>query len=188
MFWECEKLTLFEGDLSNLKNGKKMFHRCLALTSFNSDLPSLTDGSGMFYACSLAVDSIVRIANSLPLQWKSEIHIGNLGESINPRIVEACELMGMKGWTVKYGKDDVYNQQYITSNKYDGCKTTDEVTKVNPNLESDVQNGFWIHPFKDLEDGKSLFYANRSINNFCADLSSLKYGGRMFYSMNGSEV
>ena len=188
MFIQNYNLKSFSSDLSSLTNGDGMFYRCLALTSFNSELPSLESGDWMFYACSLGVDSIVRIANSLPLQWKSEIHIGNLGESINPRIVEACELMGMKGWTVKYGKDDVYNQQYITSNKYDGCKTTDEVTNVNPNLESDVQNGFWIHPFKDLTDGGSLFYANRSINNFCADLSSLKYGGRMFYSMNGSEV
>lgn len=190
MFQNCSNLTSFSSELSKLTSGNEMFYKCTALTSFNSDLPSLIDGERMFQGCNLNDDSIVRIANSLPLQWKSEIHIGNLGESINNSIIEACELMGMKGWTVKHGDDDkVYtNQRYIPSNKYDGCKNTDDMTEINSTLGTDAINGFWIHPLKDLEDGRSLFLGNRSINNFCADLSSLKYGGRMFYSINGSEV
>jgi hypothetical protein len=78
----------------------------------------------MFKGCQLSVDSIVRIANSLPVQFNSpEIHIGNLGESISSRITESCELMGMKGWTVKHGTaDKVYtNKRYIPSEKYNLC-------------------------------------------------------------------
>jgi hypothetical protein len=99
-----------------------MFNYCTSLTSFESDLPSLTDGKDMFKGCKLNVDSIERIANSLPFQFDSEIHIGNLGESISSSVTEACNLMSLKGWTVKHGVDKVYtNKYYIPSNKYDDC-------------------------------------------------------------------
>jgi hypothetical protein len=139
----------------------------------------------MFKGCNLDDDSLERIANSLPLK-RSSIHIGNIGEGI----IQACELMCLKGWSVMYGNDDkVYtNKYYKPSNKYDGCKNKDEVKGKNSNYESDVINGFWIHPLKNLIDGKSLFNGTGTISDFCADLSSLKYGGRMFYSMNGSNV
>ena len=52
MFFNCENLTSFTSDLSNLTASREMFMWCTKLNSFTSDLPSLTDGRYMFANCS----------------------------------------------------------------------------------------------------------------------------------------
>ena len=52
MFEECNQLTSFNSDLISLEDGYKMFYECSALTTFSSDLSKLTYGSYMFYRCS----------------------------------------------------------------------------------------------------------------------------------------
>jgi hypothetical protein len=74
MFFGCNKLTSFRGNLSNLKIGEHMFNNCsslnefsvnnldnlvngyhmfsdTALTSWDIDLPRLSEAEGMFKRC-----------------------------------------------------------------------------------------------------------------------------------------
>jgi len=51
MFHGCYELTNFVADLSSLKDGRHMFGRCESLTHFEADLGSLENGSCMFWGC-----------------------------------------------------------------------------------------------------------------------------------------
>lgn len=51
MFWKCKNLVEFKGNISNLLNGHCMFNGCESLVEFKRDLPNLEDGDCMFYGC-----------------------------------------------------------------------------------------------------------------------------------------
>ena len=51
MFHGCYELTNFVADLGSLENGSCMFWGCNSLTHFEADFSSLKDGSCMFYGC-----------------------------------------------------------------------------------------------------------------------------------------
>ena len=69
MFYQCENLTSFSSDLSNLTEGVAMFEGCYNLTSFSSDLSNLTEGDSMFFECSNLTSLSIDLPN-LSMSYK----------------------------------------------------------------------------------------------------------------------
>ena len=75
MFDQCTNLTTFNGDLSSLKLGDRMFLGCSNLTSFNSNLSSFRDGSDMFSNCKLDASSVKNIIDTIK-KYAGELTLG----------------------------------------------------------------------------------------------------------------
>ena len=76
MFEYCFSLTSFKSDLTNLTDGRGMFMECNSLSSFEAELPNLVEGFCMFSGCKLNLESVERIASSLPYSPAMEsLHI-----------------------------------------------------------------------------------------------------------------
>jgi hypothetical protein len=100
MFYGCEQLTNFQGNLDSLTHANEMFvscplqsfdtalpslaygcgmfRYCSSLNNFDVELPSLQDGDGMFEGCNLTGDSVRRILNTIP-QYTNGNHTLTLG-------------------------------------------------------------------------------------------------------------
>lgn len=65
--------------------------------------------------------------------------------------------------------------------KFKGCKTVDDVLKIDPSYRS---YGRWIEPLWDLESGDGMFY-NTNLESFSSDLFNLSDGRHMFFYNSG---
>lgn len=102
MFRFCDTLTSFSGDLSSLSTAYAMFEGDENFTSFDGNLSSLTDGEDMFHDCKLDLDSVNRIAESLPT-YTSGTH--KITISVDKSLVTQAQqnaanvIIVGKGWT-----------------------------------------------------------------------------------------
>lgn len=99
MFHACSGLTSFTSDLSNMLVGDSMFTYCYNLTTFNADLSSLTTGIDMFKNCKLNLQSLKRIANTLPQITNGTIDIMYaVAANEQQEAQDAIALIRSKGW------------------------------------------------------------------------------------------
>lgn len=66
--------------------------------------------------------------------------------------------------------------------KYEHCTTVDEMKKVKENYQDDLFGDEWNYNLPLLKNATSLFYNNKKIKKFNADISSLTNGQTMFYN------
>lgn len=108
MFESCGMLTSFSGDMPSLSRGERMFMYCYELTSFSGDLSSLDNGEYMFSECKLDLESVQRIADSLP-SYDSGSHPITIGvdsfEVTQGQQDEANTTIVTKGWTVTWQRN-----------------------------------------------------------------------------------
>ena len=67
--------------------------------------------------------------------------------------------------------------------KYKGCKTIDDIVKIEPNYKTvDIVDGIWSKDLEDYEGGGSMFSGCESLTTFTSNLPSLINGDWMFHS------
>lgn len=114
MFYECQNLTSFTGDISSLKygciesamggSGSGMFENCKNLKVFTSSLKNLQNGWMMFKGCVLNKESVLSIVRSIKQEnlYNGET-AADLILGIDKNLVSDEELLSELGITYQEG-------------------------------------------------------------------------------------
>ena len=165
MFYGCEKLYHFIGNLSKLSIGRSMFGRCSKLVNFVcGNLSELENGSFMFYGCQL----LKKFEYNLPKLKVSEQMFGSCASlelfDVDLSSLEKSHYMFSHSAikTFKSNVPELKSAEYM----FYQCR----------NLEKfDIQ-------VPKLENGKGMFGGSKNLKLFNSELPNLIYGESMFNS------
>ena len=183
-FISAKKLKSFKGDLSNLVTGLMMFSGCESLTSFNSNLGSLEIGNAMFSGCDLDEASLRNISSTIKhVKGDGLYHVINIGKATNITDDIRNDFIN-KGWIVL--NDDNHNLCYRFP--IETQKVIDNTTAIINNKCFDVEGV----ELGELDTTKLIqpatFFRNGVLKTFNSDLSSLVYGYKMFAGCTNLET
>ena len=161
---------LWKYSLASLENGDGVFQSVVALREFLPPLPNLRSAHNMFYGCTLSVESVKRIAESVP---ETDGAVMTLGIDIRRMhaepLKEALLQLERKGWLleVQYnvppGVPTLAELEYLESSgkqyidtpivpQMDTCLFMDvDILRVNSGMNT-------LFGVRNNSEGKTLFY------------------------------
>ena len=163
LFYNCDSIITFSGNLTNLIVGDKMFYECNNLAKFDVDLSSLTDGNSMFWSCN-NLTSFVSNLHSLINGYFMLFGCANL---IN---FETSNLSSLTNGTSMFRGCGISSFSYDLSSLTNGICMFYYCSNLKT-FKSDLSS---------LTNAQRMFDMCNNLTTFTSDLKSLTDGSYMF--------